>query len=98
VFEHPNVDSYDNWGTVYSSPRPADAALYLKSKSGPLSAASPKINFWRSYNGSDGKTRYLQGTARPGASGVATTLSYNSSRIFTITSYLCVSRLVEDKG
>jgi cellobiose dehydrogenase (acceptor) len=60
VFSHPTVDAYDNWGTVFSNPRPADAAQYLKNRSGAMASASPRVNFWRAYGGSDKRTRYAQ--------------------------------------
>lgn len=46
------------------------------------------LNFWRSLEGSDKKTRWLQGTARPGAASVETEFPYNQTQIFTITTYL----------
>ncbi|KAL0571438.1 substrate-specific activator of APC-dependent proteolysis [Marasmius crinis-equi] len=88
VFTHPSVDAYENWANIMSNPRPADAAQYLKDQSGVFAQASPRLNFWRAYGGSDGKTRYLQGTARPGAASVTTSYPYNASNIFTITAYL----------
>jgi cellobiose dehydrogenase (acceptor) len=60
VFSHPTVDAYDNWNTVFSNPRPADAAQYLKNRSGVMASASPRVNFWRAYAGSDKRTRYAQ--------------------------------------
>ncbi|KAF8066822.1 cellobiose dehydrogenase [Lyophyllum atratum] len=88
VFTHPSIDAYENWAQVWSNPRPADSAQYLKSQSGVLAAASPRLNFWRAYSGTDGKTRWMQGTARPGAASVTTNYPYNASQIFTITVYL----------
>ncbi|EKM53326.1 uncharacterized protein PHACADRAFT_259608 [Phanerochaete carnosa HHB-10118-sp] len=89
VFTHPSVDAYENWADVWSDPRPADAAQYLENQSGVFASASPRVNFWRAYSGSDGFTRYAQGTVRPGASlPLNTSLSYNSSQLFTITVYL----------
>ncbi|TCD65251.1 substrate-specific activator of APC-dependent proteolysis [Steccherinum ochraceum] len=88
VFTHPSVDAYDNWADIMTDPRPADAAQYLKDQSGVFASASPRMNFWRAYSGSDGKTRYAQGTVRPGAASINTTLPYNASSIFTITMYL----------
>jgi cellobiose dehydrogenase (acceptor) len=88
VFTHPSIDAYENWATVWNNPRKADADQYLKDKSGVFAGSSPKMNFWRAYPGSDGKTRYLQGTARPGAASVTTNYPYNASQIFTITAYL----------
>ncbi|KAG5635006.1 substrate-specific activator of APC-dependent proteolysis [Sphagnurus paluster] len=88
VFTHPSVDAYDNWAPIWTKPRPADSAQYLKSGAGIFSQGSPRLNFWRAYSGSDGKTRWLQGTVRPGAASVTTTLPYNASQIFTITAYL----------
>ncbi|TFK37026.1 cellobiose dehydrogenase [Crucibulum laeve] len=88
VFTHPSIDAYENWAQVWSNPRPADAAQYLKNQSGVLAQASPRLNFWRAYGGSDQKTRWLQGTVRPGAASVTTSFPYNASQIFTITTYL----------
>nr|AAC32197.1 cellobiose dehydrogenase [Trametes cinnabarina] len=88
VFTHPSIDAYENWADVWSNPRPADAQQYLQSRSGVFAGASPKLNFWRAYGGSDGKTRYAQGTVRPGAASVNTSVAYNASQIFTITVYL----------
>ncbi|KDQ52894.1 carbohydrate-binding module 1 protein [Jaapia argillacea MUCL 33604] len=88
VFTHPTIDAYENWADVWTNPRPADAAQYLKSQSGVFAGASPKMNFWRSYTGTDGKQRWAQGTVRPGAASVNTTYAYNASQIFTITMYL----------
>ncbi|KAG5635404.1 substrate-specific activator of APC-dependent proteolysis [Sphagnurus paluster] len=88
VFTHPSIDAYENWAQVWTSPRAADSAQYLKSQSGVLASASPRLNFWRALSGSDGKTRWLQGTVRPGAASVTTSYPYNASQIFTITVYL----------
>ncbi|PPQ99962.1 hypothetical protein CVT24_009541 [Panaeolus cyanescens] len=88
VFTHPSIDAYENWAQVWTNPRPADAAQYIQSQSGVFAHASPRINFWRAYGASDGKTRYLQGTARPGAASVSTVYPYNASQIMTITVYL----------
>ncbi|KAH8103281.1 cellobiose dehydrogenase [Cristinia sonorae] len=88
VFTHPSVDAYENWADVWASPRAADAAQYLKDQSGVFAGSSPKLNFWRAYSGSDGITRIAQGTVRPGAASINTTLPYNASNIFTITMYL----------
>jgi cellobiose dehydrogenase (acceptor) len=88
VFTHPNVDSYDNWANVFTSPRSTDAAQYLKDRSGVFAQASPRVNFWRAYASSDKRTRYAQGTIRPGAAEVDTVYPYNVNNIWTITVYL----------
>ncbi|KAG8904357.1 substrate-specific activator of APC-dependent proteolysis, partial [Tulasnella sp. 408] len=88
VFTHPSVDAYDNWAPIWSSPRTADANQYKSNQSGIFAATSPRLVFWKTVVGPDGKTRYLQGTARPGAASVTTSYSYNASQIFTITFYL----------
>ncbi|EIN05508.1 cellobiose dehydrogenase [Punctularia strigosozonata HHB-11173 SS5] len=88
VFTHPSVDSYDNWADVWTGPPQADQQAYLSSQTGILAGASPKLNFWRAYTGSDQKTRYSQGTVRPGAASVTTVYPYNVSQIWTITVYL----------
>ncbi|KAJ7103732.1 cellobiose dehydrogenase [Mycena epipterygia] len=88
VFTHPSINSYDNWADVFTDPPAADAAQYLASRSGILAQASPRLNFWRALAGSDGVTRWLQGTARPGAASVTTSYPYNATQMFTITAYL----------
>ncbi|EGN94368.1 hypothetical protein SERLA73DRAFT_77778 [Serpula lacrymans var. lacrymans S7.3] len=88
VFTHPDIDAYDNWANVWSDPRPADAAQYLRDQSGVLAGITSKLNFWRSYTDTDGKQRWMQGTVRPGASVINTTYAYNVSQTFTITTYL----------
>lgn len=88
VFTHPSVDSYDNWAPIWTSPRAADAAQYKSNQSGIFAATSPRLVFWKTVVGPDGKTRYMQGTARPGAASVTTNYAYNASQIFTITFYL----------
>ncbi|KAH9475934.1 substrate-specific activator of APC-dependent proteolysis [Psilocybe cubensis] len=88
VFTHPSVDAYENWAQVWTNPRPADAAQYIKDQSGVLAQASPRLNFWRAYSSPDQRTRYLQGTVRPGAASVTTVYPYNASQIMTITAYL----------
>lgn len=47
-----------------------------------------RLNFWRAYSGSDGNQRWAQGTVRPGAASINSSLPYNASQIFTITVYL----------
>ncbi|KAF6760392.1 cellobiose dehydrogenase [Ephemerocybe angulata] len=88
VFTHPDIDAYENWAQVWDSPRKADADQYVKSRAGVFSQSSPRLNFWRSIKGSDKRTRWLQGTARPGAASVTTEYPYNTTQIFTITTYL----------
>ncbi|KAG6820015.1 substrate-specific activator of APC-dependent proteolysis [Arthromyces matolae] len=78
VFTHPSIDAYENWAQVWANPRPADASQYLSSFSGVLAASSPRLNFWRALSGSDGKTRWAQGTVRPGAASVTTNYAYNA--------------------
>ncbi|KAJ7864972.1 cellobiose dehydrogenase [Mycena olivaceomarginata] len=89
VFTHPSVNSYDNWADVFTpGPPAADAAQYLASQSGIMAQASPRLNFWQAMGGTDGVTRWLQGTARPGAASVTTKFPYNQTQMFTITAYL----------
>lgn len=89
IFTHPSIDAYENWFTVWANPRPADAAQYLANRSGVLTTTSPTINFWRSYNSSDGRERMMQGTVHPGGNvSVETSYPYNSSQVFTVTIYL----------
>ncbi|KAG8687354.1 hypothetical protein FRC12_017219 [Ceratobasidium sp. 428] len=88
VFTHPTVDDYDNWAPIWSNPRPADANQYVSKQAGVFAASSPRSNFWSVYGGSDGKTRYVQGTAHPGSCCFTPTYPYNTSAQFTITMYL----------
>jgi len=86
---HPTVDSY-NWDDAFNHPRPADAAQYLKDQSGVFAGSSAKLDFWRSFVGTDGNTRWSQGTVRPGGtpSKTGTSQSFNASQVFAITTYL----------
>lgn len=79
---------YDNWAPIWASPRPADAAQYKANGTGVFAGPSPKLNYWEALSGPDGKTRYVQGTARPGAAFVTTANPYNASQIFSITVYV----------
>ncbi|KAL5510993.1 hypothetical protein ACEPAG_3712 [Sanghuangporus baumii] len=88
MFTHPSIDSYDNWANIWDDPRPADAAQYLASQTGVFASSSPRVNFWRALQGSDGNTRYIQGTVRPGFDSVTTDYPYNASQVFSITMYL----------
>ncbi|KAG8683270.1 hypothetical protein FRC09_016182, partial [Ceratobasidium sp. 395] len=88
VFTHPTVDDYDNWAPIWSNPRPADANQYVSKQAGVFAASSPRSNFWSVYGASDGKTRYVQGTAHPGSCCFTPTYPYNTSAQFTITMYL----------
>ncbi|KAF7377697.1 Cellobiose dehydrogenase [Mycena sanguinolenta] len=81
--------SYDNWADVFTpGPPAADAAQYIASQSGVMAQASPRLNFWQALGATDGTTRWMQGTARPGAASVTTVYPYNETQIFTITAYL----------
>lgn len=60
MFTHPSIDDYDNWANVWTAPRPADAAQYIKNFSGVFSQASPRLNFWRAYSGPDNVVRYVR--------------------------------------
>ncbi|KAF7341559.1 Carbohydrate-binding module 1 protein [Mycena sanguinolenta] len=89
VFTHPSIDAYDSWANAWTNPRPADAAQYLKNQSGVYADASVKLNFWRSYVGTDSKKRWVQGTVRPGGVSYAmTNFPYNASQVFAVTLYL----------
>ncbi|KAJ7254674.1 cellobiose dehydrogenase [Mycena haematopus] len=89
VFTHPSVNSYDNWADVFTpGPPAADAAQYIASQSGIMAQASPRLNFWQALGATDGTTRWMQGTARPGAASVTTSYPYNATQMFTITAYL----------
>lgn len=59
VFTHPNIDDYENWQTIWSSPRSADAAQYVSRQAGVFAASSPRFNFWKALWGPDGVTRWV---------------------------------------
>ena len=65
VISHPSINFYDYY-EAYNSPIPADANLYLKSRSGMLAQSAPNIApvFWETITPSDGIQRQLQWTAR----------------------------------
>jgi len=88
VFTHPSINDYDNWADVWTSPPAADAAQWIENQSGVLAQASPRVNFWRAYSSPDSRTRWLQGTVRPGAASVNTSYPYNATQLMTITAYL----------
>ncbi|QRV99262.1 GMC oxidoreductase [Ceratobasidium sp. AG-Ba] len=81
VFTHPNVPNY-NWGSVWSSPPSADASLYATKQAGPLAGNSYSISFWRPYTGSDGVTRYVQGSAHGGG------FAFGGGSPFTVYMYV----------
>lgn len=87
VFTHPAVDDFENWQNIWDSPRTADAAQYVASQTGVFASSSPRFNFWKALWGADGKTRWMQGTARPGG-WPSTEQPFNTTAVFTITFYL----------
>lgn len=60
MFTHPSIDAYENWADIWTDPRPADAAQYLKDQTGVFAMSSPRVNFWRALSGTDGITRYVR--------------------------------------
>lgn len=42
VFTHPEIDAYENWAQVWSSPRKDDAAQYISNRSGVFAQSSPR--------------------------------------------------------
>ncbi|KAJ3567242.1 hypothetical protein NP233_g6492 [Leucocoprinus birnbaumii] len=59
-----------------------------------MATALTMMNFWRADGAQDGRTRWMQGTARPGAASVTTSNLYNASQIMTITVYLSTAPVV----
>lgn len=56
--------------TVFDPTNPSDNEIELyKQGSGPLTEGMQRLNFWTSVEGSDGKTRYVQGTTSAASSG-----------------------------
>ncbi|KAG9118402.1 hypothetical protein FRC07_007097, partial [Ceratobasidium sp. 392] len=89
IFTHPSVDNYNNWASVWTGPRTADVNQYVSQQAGVLAGGDYTASFWRVYSASDGITRYVQGTARAGASFVFSPTPYNSTAVFTVTMYIC---------
>ncbi|KAJ6611985.1 hypothetical protein B0H10DRAFT_2283344, partial [Mycena sp. CBHHK59/15] len=88
VFTHPSFDAYDLWANAWTNPR--HAAQYLKNQSGVYAVASVKLNFWRSYVGSDRKTRWVR-LLTPGACAPLIYLlrsPVHPSQVFAVTLYL----------
>lgn len=75
----PTVQSYNY---VYNNPIPADAALYLNSRSGPYSLAGEISVFWDYISHSDGSKAGMQGTI-----GTAGYNGYTSNTTITLNIY-----------
>ncbi|KDQ11151.1 hypothetical protein BOTBODRAFT_467653 [Botryobasidium botryosum FD-172 SS1] len=84
ILQHDSIDSYDNWLPIWDNPRPADAAQYLRNTTGVFATSPLKINWWKSYNGSDGITRYIQGNAMPGGAAIPA-VPYDSRKLFGVS-------------
>ncbi|KAF7760214.1 CAZyme family AA8 [Agaricus bisporus var. burnettii] len=88
VFTHPTIDAYNNWATVWTNPRPQDAAQYVRDQSGILAQSSTRVNFWRAYSRPEGGTQWVQGTVHPGSCCFTTDFNYDANKTITITLYL----------
>ena len=42
MFQHPTINSYDNWANIWDDPYTADAQQYLKNQSGVFGDSSPR--------------------------------------------------------
>ncbi|CAE7098231.1 unnamed protein product [Rhizoctonia solani] len=82
VFTHPTIQPYSFSG-AWTDPVLPDAKQYVEEQSGKLAQTSARINWWKKYSGSDGRDRWMQGTARPGG---CCGVSANTS--FSLTLYL----------
>ncbi|CUA69921.1 Cellobiose dehydrogenase [Rhizoctonia solani] len=82
VFTHPTIQPYA-FGTAWTNPVLPDAKQYVEAQSGKLAQTSARINWWKKYSGSDGRDRWMQGTARPGGCCGA-----SSNTSFALTLYL----------
>jgi cellobiose dehydrogenase (acceptor) len=69
-----NFSAY-NFNGVAVNPDPADLDLYYQG-SGPITQAAQRMHLWTSAQGTDGRTRYLQGTVSAMASGVVTVRAF----------------------
>lgn len=87
IFTHPSVNAYQNFRPVWFSPNLTDAKQYVDHRSGVLAQTSPRINWWKKYIGSDGGTRWMQGTANPGGCCVTGPGGSNET-LFLVTVYL----------
>lgn len=63
------------FNAIATDPVDSDLELFQKG-SGPLSQAAQRMHLWTSVNGTDGRTRYLQGTASAMATGVVTVRAF----------------------
>jgi cellobiose dehydrogenase (acceptor) len=84
VLSHPDITHYD-FDTAYTSPPEADKELYLDSKSGVFSTASPGIPLvlYDQINGTDGILRQIQWTAR-----AENSMGETGSTLLTVSQYL----------
>ncbi|KAL5632118.1 hypothetical protein ACGC1H_000214 [Rhizoctonia solani] len=82
VFTHPTIQPYSFSG-AWTSPVLPDAKQYVEEQSGKLAQTSARINWWKKYSGSDGRDRWMQGTARPGGC-----CGSNANTSFALTLYL----------
>ncbi|KAM3417617.1 Cellobiose dehydrogenase [Cercospora zeina] len=84
VITHPNITAYDFYG-AYNNPIPADADLYLNSRSGILAQSAPNLitMFWEEITGTDGITRQLHYSAR-----VESSHDIEGNNTVSITQYL----------
>ncbi|EUC55062.1 cellobiose dehydrogenase [Rhizoctonia solani AG-3 Rhs1AP] len=82
VFTHPTIQPY-LFGGAWTDPVLSDAKQYVEEQSGKLAQTSARINWWKKYSGSDGRDRWMQGTARPGGC-----CGSNANTSFALTLYL----------
>ncbi|CAE6442535.1 unnamed protein product [Rhizoctonia solani] len=82
VFTHPTIQPYSFSG-AWTDPVLPDAKQYVEEQSGKLAQTSARINWWKKYSGSDGRDRWMQGTARPGGC-----CGSNANTSFALTLYL----------
>ncbi|KAH7350049.1 hypothetical protein B0T11DRAFT_359202 [Plectosphaerella cucumerina] len=69
-----NFQAY-RFSAVATSPVPADLELYRQG-SGPITQSTQRMHLWTSAEGSDGRVRYLQGTAAATVDGVITVRTF----------------------
>lgn len=69
-----NFTAYSFTG-IATDPVDSDLALYYQG-SGPITQAAQRMHLWTSSKGTDGRTRFLQGTASAMSSGVVTVRTF----------------------
>lgn len=71
-----NFSTYDFTTVNSANANTSDVSLYNEQGSGILAQSGQRLVFWTSVEGSDGKTRYIQGTVAPKSANTITVKTY----------------------